>query len=168
MSFEHSFHFHGKAKPGVTKEQVINKMQAFSEYMGWDKEDLKHGHQLADDDEVEFSITDSQLSVSIYSSGEVGDSLPTQVATLCSQLTEVMEPSRVELHDHSTGDLENAITYYWIGEGEELAMLKRHMACQEALDVLRAGGVTDSELVEVGVVLDHEGAVPSASSRPKP
>jgi len=168
MSFDHSFHFQANAKPGVNKEQVINKMQAFSEYMGWDEGDLQHGRQLPGDDEVEFSVSGSQLSVSICSSGEVGDSFCTQVATLCEQLTEVMEPCRVELHDHSTGDLENAITYYWIGEGEELALLKRHLACQEAFDVLRTGGVSESELAEVGAVLGHEGAVPNASSRPKP
>lgn len=132
MGFEHSMSFSAKFKPGTTPKIVATALQPVLGYSGYDE-----SFNVAGDDEISYNQETGDLDW--YSAGEVGWNFCESVQEMAKNLSGfVIEPGEIELRNHDTGDLENAISHYFFGPSENA--IKRYQADKymtEALELLQ-------------------------------
>lgn len=117
MSFDHSLNACIKVKHGVTPDQIAAAFQPIFAYLGCDGVEVVTGQQDMPSDLDKFSWDVETCTIDVYTCGEVADSyseLVQEVATAIGPLS--AEPGELELCDHRTGDLHNAISYFEYGE----------------------------------------------------
>lgn len=114
MSFDHSMSLCcAQVKEGVSKEQVREALMPVLKVFGADKKDSAvYG--------CEFIFNEETGDVYLDTYGEVGDSFDDKVRDVAANLNEiVLEAGQIELRDHDTGDLDNAITIIEFGPSDE-------------------------------------------------
>ena len=144
MSYDHSMNLTARLKEGVTREQVAEALEPLRDYMGWSKEEVLQGGYLTGDDEIHWEILgppgDDRLTLGICTSGETGDGLYEILEKTAKNLSGLVEATYFEHCDHSTGDLESAISRIWVGSDEEINEAQRAKAWEDAINALRGGG----------------------------
>lgn len=147
MGYEHSMSAEINFKLGVTIEQALTALQPLSSYHGWDESELVSGIGLPGDDTVNITVEEGPITrMSIYSCGEVGHSYSDLVEAFAAKLEHITEPGTIELRDHDTGDLDNAISTIWFGDPAEMLAAQRMDSWAKAQSLLRDAGVSDAML----------------------
>lgn len=148
MGFSHSMTADVAFKPGVTVNQAIAALAPLSKYHGWIEADLIAGVQLYGEDRADITELNGEIQqLTIYTSGEVVHSYQDFVDAFAKELESIAEAGSIELRDHDTGDLENAITKIWYGEPSEVAAAKLSHAWIQAEVLMRAAGVSEIALM---------------------
>jgi hypothetical protein len=162
MGYDHSMRAEVTFKPGISVTQALNALGPLVEYRGWAEEDLIMGVQLRDNDRVDITAANGDIQhLSIYTSGEVCHSYHELVDKVAEHLGSIAEAGSIELRNHDTGDLENAITTIWYGEPSAVAAAKRSHAWSQAQEALRVAGVSETALLAVKDLAREDGDIPA-------
>ena len=144
MSFDHSMSLFAEVKEGVSNDQVLEVLMPVLKVFG-----AKDGESVYGCD---FNFDEESREVSLDTYGEVGDSFYETLKTVASNLNGIVsEAGGLELRDHDTGDLDNAVSPIFFGPSEEainayvrkrdidqaLALMMDHVG-EEKIEAIRA------------------------------
>lgn len=151
MGYDHSLNAEINFKPAVSIDDVLLCLHPLLDYFEWTKEELLE-NRLDSDNSVEITENgDAVQHLSIYTCGEVGYSFPDTVQVFANNLAPLAEPGFIELRDHDTGDLENAIHKIWYGDPDEVSQARRIHAWHEACGILREVGVAEETITLMAI-----------------
>lgn len=151
MGYDHSLNAGINFKPAVSMDDVFSCLHPLLDYFGWTGEDILENRLEYDNS---FEITengDAVQHLSIYTSGEVGDSFPDVVQAFAKHLAPLAKPGVIELRDRDTGDLENAIHKIWYGNPDQVVQAQRLHAWHEACELLRAVGIAEETITLMAI-----------------
>ncbi len=152
MGYDHSMNVEIDFKPGVSIDAALAALKPLSDYCGWEREGLLR-NKLSGDDSIEITVEeDAILHMSIYTCGEVSHSYPDLVRDFAERLRGIAEAGSIELRDHDTGDLENAISTIWYGDPDEVVAAQRVDAWQEAAALLQGVGTSEEVLKAMATI----------------
>lgn len=154
MGYDHSLNAAVYFKPAVKIVDALSSLTPLSDYFGWTLADLLENH-LDNENSVQITADDGVIThLSIYTCGEVGHSFSDLVQAFAEKLSAIATPSSIELRDHDTGDLENAIQLIWYGDPDEVVQAQRVHAWHEAAAALRGVGIAEDVLTKVASLLE--------------
>lgn len=144
MSFDHSMSLFAEVKEGVGKDQVLEALMPVLKI--FDAKDGKSG------DGCDFTFDEEGRKVFLDTYGDVGDSFDDALKSVASNLNGIVSGAgKLELRDHDTGDLDNAVIPMFFGPSEEainayrrkrdidqaLALMSDHVG-EEKIETIRA------------------------------
>ncbi|OZA27085.1 MAG: hypothetical protein B7X93_09670 [Hydrogenophilales bacterium 17-61-9] len=146
MGYDHSMCLHAQVKSGVTVDQVAEVIKPLLEYWGAEinSEESSFNNK--------FSFDPETGDLDVETAGEVGYGYRDLVEEAASRLSQIVEGAgEIELRNHDTGDLDNAISVIEFGPSDEaikayiekrdidegLELMKLHLP-EEKIEAIRA------------------------------
>ena len=151
MGYDHSLNAEIDFKPAVSVDDVLFSLHPLMDYFGWRKEEILENGLDGENSVVITENGDAVQHLSIYTCGDVGYSFPNVVQAFAEKLAPLTKAGFIELRDHDTGDLENAIHKIWYGNPDEVMQAQRIHAWHEACGLLRAVGVAEETIVLMAI-----------------
>lgn len=144
MSYDHSMNASIKLLPPVGVEAALLMLQPLADYFDWTQNEIV-SNELTGDHTVEFIIAADQVTqINLFTCGEVPYDFPKIVDAFASSLTDYAEPGYIDLRDHETGDLDNAIATIWYGKELPVAQAKRLHAWYLSCNLMESADVPDA------------------------
>lgn len=133
MGYDHSMSLRAQMKKGVTLDQVAEAIAPLLKYLDAEI----NSPEPSFDDEFLFDPETGVLSIS--TGGEVKDSYFIEVEEVALRLGKIVEAAgEIQLRDHSTGDLDNAISVIEFGPSSEaIRTYKAERDIAAAMDLMK-------------------------------
>ncbi|MCU6502283.1 hypothetical protein LPN04_31260 [Rugamonas sp. A1-17] len=144
-------------KDNVTIEVAVDALAPLMQHYVWTRDDILNHAILPGEDFVEIVAEGSYIRcMTIYTCGDVDDSYRTMLTDFARNLSTLAEPGHMELSDHDTPDLQNAIEKIWYGEPTAVEKAQVQCAWLAASDALRAAAVPESTLIFIAHCLESD------------
>jgi len=164
MGYDHSLSMAVRFKPGVAKEQVIAALKPITTYFNWSSEKLLND-SLGIENSIEWLFHGEMVKqILLETAGEVGHNYEGLVKAVAANLDSLALPGMIDLRDHSTGDLENAISEFWYGAPAQTDSLIKQKAWRRASDLLIGAGVSAETVAELGILFSDKAGVAVAEN----
>lgn len=154
---DHALNINISYHPNVEFHQLVDALKPLLEYHGVDVEAVKQNKGLAPSnyDGIELNQhPDSPNFLHVYTSGDVSESYDNLVAEVAENLTPLCAPTKIELHDHDTAELSDAIRVYWIGDGPDLIQAQRAEAIEQCRYILAEAGLSAAQCDQVAELIN--------------
>jgi len=162
--YDHSLNAEIHFMPGVSVDAAILALKPLADSRGWTSENIL-AKNLSNDDKVALIAEGEVIQhLSLYTCGDASHLFASHVEAFAEKLKEIAEPGFIELHDHDTGDVANAITTYWYGDPIEVAQAQRLHAWHASAARLRDVGIPPTVLAAMASIGGFSAIRPAAES----
>lgn len=169
MPYDHSLTAHIQFKTPQTIDAVCVILKPLAEHREWTPDHIVLGTKNHGYDEIGLSYDASGLvtDVSLYTAGDVEDSFIEAVRSLASVLGCYAKPGYIDICDHDTDAVSDAIKSIWYGKPGELERARARHGWAQAVEQLRIHQVPSEAIRHVLMLSQLDTSLPTIEAAPE-